>query len=149
MNFIKEFYNLIVGVVAGVFGIAVSNGLVDKLASMFLLLSLFTIGVLAAEYTVLLIEKKNKIRELTEPLVKAFCTLAIFLFLSIGSVIAIGIDNNIHTGLYFLTWSYTGIIVSAYIIQLLHFGKRLGLPGMAKLIEIVENFSSIFTKFKK
>ncbi|SDG74202.1 hypothetical protein SAMN04489735_100265 [Aneurinibacillus thermoaerophilus] len=149
MDFFRDLYNLFVALVAGLFGIAVSNGTVDKFASMFLLLSLFTIAVLTIEYTTLLTERKLGIKDLALPVIKSFCTLAIFLFFSIGAILSIGIDNYTSTFLYFITWSYTGLIVSAYLVQILTFGKKLGIPGMAKLIEIVEQFSTIFTRYKK
>lgn len=145
----KDIYQFIVAYIASLFGIAVASGRINQFASMFLLISLFAVAVLAAEYTTLVIEKKRSIKDFAWPLVKAFCAIGIFMFFSLGTIFSVGIDSLTESTLYYITWAYTGIIISSYMIQILNFGKQIGLPGMAKLIEIVEQFSTIFTRYKK
>ncbi|AIF45637.1 hypothetical protein [Virgibacillus sp. SK37] len=148
MNFIERFFTGLVSLIAGFFGIAVNQGIVDKLGAMFLLMALFSFSVLLVEYTINVMDKKHTLLDYTLPLAKMFFSLGIFIILSVSSIIGIGVDGVMHDVLYFTTWSYTGLMVTSNIIQLLRFGNRIGLPGMNKLIEVVEGISSIFTKKK-
>lgn len=145
----KDFYQFFVTWIASLFGIAIASGRIDQFASMFLLISLFTVAVLAIDYINLFANKEREKKDYGMPLVKAFCSISIFMFFSVGSMFAAGIDNITEGAMYYVTWAYTGIVVSAYMIQILQFGKKVGLPGMGKMIEIVENVSSIFTKRTK
>lgn len=152
---IKSLYDYVMTFIASLFALAVASGLIDKFTGMFVVLFILAFTVFITKLIILAIDKeelfkdKSRIDILTKlsfPVIELCSVIIIFLVLAASTVFTLSIDSMFHYFFYVATWLYTAVITSNYLTQVLHFGKRIGIPGMKSVIEGVEDLKKIFLK---
>lgn len=142
-------YTYVIGVLMGTFGIAITDGLLDKLIVMF---TIITIAVFADFFLkflhVLFISNTERVqsKKIGTTVMKLIAVYIPFTVLALVTLVSYELYPLVSGILEGATFALTVVVVTRELLSLLETAEAMGLPGARKIMDIINSLPDLFTK---